>query len=142
MYIYFLTVLHQDLAKISSEEKAIEYLEDGNSVVGGLFSQVSLRVLFDFVVGDRLVLIPTQFITTIGESIDRVDFKFCFCLANTQHETLLELASQWAECDVWKGNEVNSMDLAGFLIEFASLCRYALAKKQEVYSVFILSSND
>ncbi|MGL5873515.1 MAG: hypothetical protein ACRC2R_14310 [Xenococcaceae cyanobacterium] len=137
MYAYLFTALRHNLSKICSENEIFQYAENDNFVIGGSFSQASLSKLFTIVVGDRLTLIKTKIPTKIGESIYQIDFHFCSRLTNIKQEQLLDIASQWSECNNWNGKEINSMDLAGFLIEFADLCRYGIEQNREVYILFI-----
>ena len=57
-------------------------------------------------------------------------------VAGAEYDDLLDASVTWDEGS-WQDTDVNRMDLAGFLLELAKLCKTAVADSKNLYFVLV-----
>ena len=136
MYTYFLAAAQDELSSIRNESDVLSHIEKVRPMVGGFFSRERIDFLTTVFLREELVSLPTDEKLDDGSEFFQLDSKLVTKVANAEQDGLLDASAPWDD-GAWQGAEVNRMDLAGFLLEFAELCKEAVAGGENIYFVMI-----
>jgi hypothetical protein len=139
MYTYFLLANEAEIAQMRLVDDVLTHLEQTEPMVGGNYSLESIASLSKvFLQGEARTPLPTQHSLADESRFYVVDAELCKRMASVAYEGLLNASVPWSEDVPWKNTDVNRMDLAGFILEMAALCRQAGVEN----SLFMLLSNE
>jgi hypothetical protein len=139
MYTYFLLANEAEIARMRSLDDVLTHLEQTEPMLGGNYSLESIASLSKvFFQGEARTPALTQHSLADESRFYIVDAELSKRMASADHESLLNASIPWSEDEPWKNTDVNRMDLAGFILEMAALCKQAGVEK----SLFILLSNE
>ena len=139
MYTYFLVAKETELAQLKSVDDIYRHIEKIEPMVGGKFFTFeaisSLSKIF--LPNGKETPAPTDFFLG-SERFYVFEREFCEKIASTGLDDLLDASVIWSESEPWNSIEHNRMDLAGSIMDIASLCRQTDAGK----SLYVLFSNE
>ena len=139
MKTYFIVASDAEVARMRSLDDVCRHIERTEQMLGGNISLEAIASMSKvFLRGESRVPTPTQYSWENGSRFYSVDAEFCEQMAAAAHENLLNASVPCSEDEPWKSTEVNRMDLAGFILDMAALCKQAEAEKH----LFILLSSE
>ena len=138
MYPYILSATEDEISRMQSIEQVYSHFEGDEPIVGGFGLEAVVSLTEVFLDGEKKEPIRTQYQLSDGSPFYAVDRALCEKLAGASHESLLDASVPWSESEAWKHLEVNRMDLAGFILDIANLCKRAQAGA----SLFILLNDE
>jgi hypothetical protein len=136
MYTYFLTARQPELAEMRTENDVLAHIEEGSPQLGGFYTRERIDYLSTVFCGLQRESSRIEYELSNGSSFYEVQPELVRSIANAAHDALLDASVAWDE-GAWQDTDVNRMDLAGFLIEFAQMCKTAIAAGRKVYFVFV-----
>jgi len=135
MYTYFIVATDAEVARMQSLDHVVSHLEHIEPLLGGNVDLEAIASLSNvFLQLDRRSPKQTEHALLDGSLFYLLDGELCEKMASTGHEQLLDASVLWDE-ESWKETDVNRMDLAGFLLDLAALCREAKAKSASLYAL-------
>ena len=135
VFTYFLVSVPNELRYIRSEADLLTHIEKLQPQVGGIYSREQIDSLSRLFLKKERRSVPTQEKLADASNFFQLDSELVRHIAEAQQDELLDASALWDE-EAWQVTDVNRMDLAGFLLEFAQLCRGAVAIDKNVYFVF------
>jgi hypothetical protein len=135
MYTYFIVATESEVARMRSLDEVLDHIEKIEPKLGGNVDIGSISSISKiFLQLNRGLPKQTEYGLADGSPFYLLDAEVCKKIAAAQHEQILNASVVWDE-EYWKETEVNRMDLAGFLLDLAALCREARAKNVGVYAL-------
>jgi hypothetical protein len=135
MYTYFIIATESEVARMRSLDDVSDHIEKIETKLGGNVDIGAIASLSKvFLQLNRGLPKQTGYGLADGSPFYLLDAEVCKKIAAAQHEQILNASLVWYE-ESWKETGVNEMDLAGFLLELAALCREARAKNVGVYAL-------
>jgi hypothetical protein len=129
MYTYFIVANEFEIARMKSHDDVLTHVEQSEPMLGGNVSLEAIASLSKlFLQGEAREPVPTQYSWPNGSRFYIVDAELCEKMASATHESLLDASVSWSEDEPWKHSGVNRMDLAGFILDMAALCKQAAAE--------------
>ena len=133
MYTYFIVATETEVARMQTLDHVLSHIERIEPLLGGNVDLETIASLSNaFLQSDRRSPKQTQHALLDGSLFYLLDAEVCEKMASTEHEQLLNASVLWDD-ESWKETDVNRMDLAGFLLDLAALCREAEAKGASLY---------
>ena len=136
MFTYFLTETPDALMRIKSEDDVLAHIEKNKPQLGGIFSREQIDHLGQIFLGKASLSSPTGDRLIDGSAFYQLDQDLTVFVAKAEQSELLDASTRWAD-EVWKGTDINPIDLAGFLLEISELSKVALSKGNEIYFVTV-----
>ena len=136
MYTYFLIAQPEEIAELRTESDVLSFIEKLQPQIGGFYSRERIDYLSSVFLNEERRSLATAEKLEDGSQFFQIDSKLVKQVAAAGHDDLLDASVPWDE-EAWSDTEVNRMDLAGFLLEFAELCRTAVAGGKNVYFVMV-----
>jgi hypothetical protein len=135
MYTYFIVATEDEVARMRSIDEVLAHIEKIEPQLGGNIDIEAISSLSKVFLNLNLGL-PKQTGHGIadGSPFYLIDAEVCKKIADAQHEQILDASVAWDK-ESWMETGVNRMDLAGFLLDLAALCREAQAKNASVYAL-------
>ncbi|MBW4551142.1 MAG: hypothetical protein KME35_08545 [Aphanocapsa sp. GSE-SYN-MK-11-07L] len=137
-FAYFLLGEEAEVSLMKSMDDVWRSIERIEPMLGGYISLEAMNSLAQIFLGKKAVLVLTDHALADGSCFYRASRKLCEKVASAEHEDLLAASVPWSESKGWKDTDVNRMDLAGFLLEMAALCK----QLENNYSLFVLFSKE
>ncbi len=138
-YLYFIVASEADVARMRTLDDVWRHIERTEPMLGGNISLTAITSLSKvFLQGEARGPAPTPYVWAGGSRFYVVDAGLCERMASATQENLLDASVPWPEDEPWKNMDVNRMDLAGFILDMAALCKQAGGER----SLFILLSHE
>jgi hypothetical protein len=139
MYTYFLVATENKIAQMKSVDDVCKHIEKNEPMLGGkLFTLEAMTNLSKiFLQNEKENPVATDWFVD-GSRFYVFDDKLCRKIALIDWDDLLQASVLWSDSEPWKSIEHNQMDLAGSIIDIASLCK----QTGEGKSLYILLSNE
>ena len=135
MYTYFIVATEDEVARMRSIDEVLAHIEKIEPQLGGNINIEAISSLSKiFLQLNRELPKQTGHGLADGSPFYLLDTELCKKIADARHEQILDASVAWDE-ESWKETGVNRMDLAGFLLDLAALCREAQAKNTGVYAL-------
>jgi hypothetical protein len=139
MITYFIVATKTEIDKMKSIEDVWNHIEQIKPTVGGRYSLEAITSLSKVLFQDKQrEPIPTPYSLLDTSQFYTIDADFCEKLATSEDESLLDAAVPWSEDKSWKETDINPMDLAGFILELAALCKQVRSEQ----CLYILLSDE
>ncbi|HLA96489.1 MAG TPA: hypothetical protein VK612_12265 [Pyrinomonadaceae bacterium] len=136
MYTYFLIAQPEEIAGLRTESDVLSFIENLQTQIGGFYSRERIDYLSSVFLKEERRSLATSEKLEHGSQFFQIDSKLVKQVAAAGQDELLDASVPWDE-GAWQNAEVNRMDLAGFLLEFAELCKTAVAGDKNVYFVLV-----
>jgi hypothetical protein len=135
MYTYFIIATESEVARMRSLDEVLDHIEKIETKLGGNVDIGAISSLSKvFLQLNRGLPKQTGYGLADGSPFYLLDAEVCKKIAAAQHEQILDASVVWDD-ESWKETGVNRMDLAGFLLDLAALCKEAQAKNVGVYAL-------
>jgi hypothetical protein len=139
MKSYFIVASEADVARMRTLDDVWRHIERTEPMLGGDISLTAITSLSKaFLQGEAREPAPIPYAWANGSRFYVVDAELCKRMASATHESLLDASVPWSEEEPWNNTDVNRMDLAGFILDMAALCKQTGVE----WSLFILLSNE
>jgi hypothetical protein len=136
VYTYFLIAQSKELVGLRNESDVLSLIGMLQTQIGGFYGRERIDYLsLVFLKEDRRSLATPERLED-GSQFFQIDSTLVRRVAMAGHHDLLDASVPWDE-GAWQDTDVNRMDLAGFLLDFAGLCRTAVADGKNVYFVLV-----
>jgi len=138
MYTYFLIAKPEGIAGLRTENDVLTYIDrfPPRMQIGGPYSRERIDSLALIFLQEERTSLATAEKLEDGSQFFQIDSKLVKQVAVAGQDDLLDASVPWDE-RAWREIEVNRMDLAGFLLQLAELCRTAIAGGKNVYFVMV-----
>jgi hypothetical protein len=138
MYTYFLIAQPEEIAGLRTETDVLTYIEklQPRMQIGGSYSRERIDSLSLIFLQEERTSPATAEKLEDGSQFFQIDSKLVNQVAVAGQDDLLDASIPWDE-RAWRDTEINRMDLAGFLLQLAELCRTAIAGGKNVYFVMV-----
>jgi len=124
MYTYFLVATENEIAQLKSVDDVCKHIEKTKPMLGGkLFTLQAMNNLSNiFLQNEKENPVATNWFAD-GARFYVFDEEFCEKITSAKWDDLLQASVPWSESKSWRNIEYNRMDLAGSIIDVASLCK-------------------
>lgn len=136
MYTYFLIAHPDEIAQLRNEGDVLTLIEKLQTQLGGFYSRERIEYLSSVFLQEELISLNTAEKLEDGSPFFQIDWKLVRHIAGAEQNDLLDASIPW-DVGAWQDTEVNPMDLAGFLLKFAELCRASIDNGKNVYFVIV-----
>ncbi|MBK9163092.1 MAG: hypothetical protein IPM21_04145 [Acidobacteria bacterium] len=136
MFTYFLAAQPKEIAALRAGNDVLDHIAKLPTQLGGNYSRERIDYLSSVFLQEERRSLATAEKLADGSQFFQIDSKLIQHVAVAEQEDLLYASARWDE-GAWQDTYVNRMDLAGFLLEFAELCRAAIAAGKSVYFVIV-----
>ncbi len=133
MFAYFVLANEDEIAQAYSLDQVFNLIERTDPMVGGGISLEALGSLSKLFGGQDAPAETTIYALNDGSRFYELNADFCSNVASSTHEELLDKGALWAKQPPWIMTDINRMDLAGFMLELAALCRQTKPGAKTIY---------
>ncbi len=120
-------------------DEVFNHIEKIHPMLGGFYTLEQIKSLCQVFSGnEKANPISTNQFWADGSQFYQLENELCKQVAETKHDQLLDASVAWLKSEHWKNIEINQMDLAGMILEFAELCKQTNNESH----LYILISNE